>query len=102
MFSDAAHTTSVGTMTLNSAGTGLELTGLKAGQYYLALIPETGVVIGSTTNPKSPIDKGSSHQEVFVQRYVDATKLLVASNLEITDPTGDATTGASNNDATIK
>ena len=89
-------------MALNSAGTGLEFTGLKSGQYYLALVPEDGQVIGSTTNPKSPIDNAASHKEVFVQRYVDATKLLVASNLEITDPTGDATTGASNNDATIK
>ena len=89
-------------MTVDAGGTGLELTGLKAGQYYLALIPEAGIVIGSTTNPKSPIDKGTAHQEVFVQRYVDATKLLVATNFAITEPTGDATTGASNNDATIK
>ena len=89
-------------MTIDAGGTGLELTGLKAGQYYLALIPEAGVVIGSTTNPKSPIDKGTSHHETFVQRYVDATKLLVASNFAITEPTGDAATGASKNDATIK
>ena len=89
-------------MHTNAGGTGLELTGLKAGQYYLALTPDPAEVIGSTTNPKSPIDNAASHHEVFVQRYVDATKLLVASNLEITDPTGDATTGASNNDAKIK